>query len=97
VPAIAQQDANDMQECRDALRRGGRVGGVRALTFHGMCSNIKYGARAMGFWRRRERQRSGSAGRAAWRGGSNSTVFIRVKGARLWQQMEPQMHTDAHG
>ncbi len=40
VAAVAQQNANDVEECRDALGDGSRIRGMRALTIHGRYSNI---------------------------------------------------------
>ena len=39
MAAIAQQDVNDAQECRDALGRRERMGGWRLLTIHDSYSN----------------------------------------------------------
>jgi hypothetical protein len=39
VAAVVQQDADDVQECRDARGRRERMGGWRLLTIHGSYSN----------------------------------------------------------
>lgn len=39
VAAVAQQDTNDVEKCRDARERGERIGGWRLLTMHGSSSN----------------------------------------------------------
>jgi hypothetical protein len=39
MAAIGEQDANDMEECADALGRGGRILGGDCFTFHGSLAN----------------------------------------------------------